>query len=102
MLEGAFGADCGIVMLRNICKNFYWFYPNKFFEYMAAKLPVAVSNFPDVTAHVEKERCGVTFDPNDPERIASAIRFLGEIRKRLELWVVAGMRVSCGNTIGNQ
>ena len=50
LLDGAAGADCGIVMLRNICRNFYWFYPNKFFEYMLAKIPIAVSNFPDVTA----------------------------------------------------
>ena len=25
VIGGAAGADCGIVMLRNICKNFYWF-----------------------------------------------------------------------------
>src|SRR5690606_13924701 len=51
VLAGSRGADCGIVMLRGICNNFYWFYPNKFFEYMLAGLPVAVSNFPDVAAH---------------------------------------------------
>lgn len=76
LLSGAKGADCGILMLRNICNNFYWFYPNKFFEYMLAELPVAVSNFPDVSAHVERERCGVTFDPDDPKSIAAALSFL--------------------------
>ena len=66
-------------MLRNICKNFYWFYPNKFFEYMlAAALPVAVSHFPDVTAHVEREKCGVVFDPDSPQSIADALRRLYE------------------------
>ena len=72
------GPDCGIVMLRNICKNFYWFYPNKFFEYMLAGLPVAVSHFPDVTAHVEREKCGVVFDPDSPQSIADALRRLYE------------------------
>ena len=70
------GANCGIVMLRNICLNFYWFYPNKFFEYMLSGLPVAVSNFPDVSAHIEREQCGVVFDPDSPESIADALRYL--------------------------
>jgi glycosyltransferase involved in cell wall biosynthesis len=78
VIAGAAGADCGIVMLRNLCKNFYWFYPNKFFEYMLAGLPVAVSNFPDVTAHVQKEECGVLFDPEVPQSIAEALRWLYE------------------------
>jgi glycosyltransferase involved in cell wall biosynthesis len=78
VIGGAAGADCGIVMLRNICKNFYWFYPNKFFEYMLAGLPVAVSHFPDVTAHVEREKCGVVFDPDSPQSIAEALQWLYE------------------------
>lgn len=73
VLAGATGADCGIVMLRNICKNFYFFYPNKLFEYALAGLPIAVSNFPDVSSFVHGERCGVTFDPDSPESIAFAL-----------------------------
>ena len=78
VIAGAAGADCGIVMLQNICKNFYWFYPNKFFEYMLAGLPVAVSNFPDVAAHVQREHCGVVFDPESPHSIAEALLWLYE------------------------
>ncbi len=80
VVAGMKGADCGIVMLRNLCKNFYWYYPNKFFEYMLGGLPVAVSDFPDVGAHIRRERCGVVFDPNSPESIAAAIRQLAEDR----------------------
>jgi glycosyltransferase involved in cell wall biosynthesis len=78
VIEGAAGADCGVLMLRNICRNFYWCSPNKFFEYMLAELPVAVSNFPDLAAHVSRERCGVVFDPDSPESIAAALRSLAE------------------------
>jgi glycosyltransferase involved in cell wall biosynthesis len=78
VILGAAGANCGIVMLRNICKNFYWFYPNKFFEYMLAGLPVAVSNFPDVAAHVEREKCGIVFDPESSQSIAYALQWLYE------------------------
>jgi glycosyltransferase involved in cell wall biosynthesis len=81
VVAAAAGADCGIVMLRNICKNFYLFYPNKLFEYSLAGLPVAVSNFPDVARFVEAYRCGVTFDPDSPESIAGAIRALSADRE---------------------
>lgn len=81
VIAGGKGADCGIVMLRNLSKNFYWFYPNKFFEYSLGGLAVAVSNFPDVAAHVEKERCGVTFDPHDAKSIARALQTLSADRE---------------------
>jgi glycosyltransferase involved in cell wall biosynthesis len=72
------GADCGIVMLRNICKNFYYAFPNKLFEYSLAGLPVAASDFPDMADYVYGERCGVTFNPASAESIASAIRSLSD------------------------
>lgn len=78
VVEGAAGADCGILMLRNICRNFYWSYPNKLFEYMLAGLPVAVSDFPDTGGHVQRERCGIVFDPESPDSIAKALRWLAE------------------------
>ena len=80
VLDGAAGADCGVVMLRNICKNFYFFFPNKLFEYALAGLPIAVSDFPDAAAFVRSERCGVTFDPDSPESIASALLALSSNR----------------------
>jgi glycosyltransferase involved in cell wall biosynthesis len=78
VISAASFADCGVLMLRNICLNFYLFYPNKFFEYMLAGLPVAVSDFPEVSAHVAREKCGVTFNPDDPASIADALLWLYE------------------------
>lgn len=78
VIEAATTADCGVLMLRNLCMNFYLFYPNKFFEYMMAGIPVAVSNFPEVSAHLEREKCGITFDPDNPVSIAEAIKWLYE------------------------
>ena len=80
VVSAARDADCGIVMLRNICQNFYWFFPNKLFEYALAGLPVAASAFPDVTAFIDGERCGVTFDPESPESIAAALAGLANER----------------------
>lgn len=78
IMAGMKGADCGIVMLRNLCNNFYWFYPNKFFEYAMGGIPVVVSNFPDVTAHIEHVKNGITVDPHNPEDIARGLRWLAE------------------------
>ena len=78
VLAGAKGAHVGIVMLKNLCNNFYWFYPNKFFEYMLGALPVAVSDFPDVRRHIDLEKCGVVFDPESPTSIADALRYLAD------------------------
>lgn len=81
VIAGMKGADAGVVMLKNLCKNFYWYYPNKFFEYQLGGLPVLVSNFPDVTEHIEREQSGITFDPADPVDAARAIRELASDRE---------------------
>jgi glycosyltransferase involved in cell wall biosynthesis len=78
VVAAAQGADCGIVMLRNLCKNFYYFFPNKLFEYALAGIPVAASDFPDIRTFVLAERCGVTFDPDSPTSIAAGLQWLGE------------------------
>lgn len=89
------GADCGIVMLRNLSKNFYWFYPNKFFEYMLYSLPVAVSDFPDVGEHIRRERCGVTFDPDNPQSIADALLSLSSNRQEAKAMGKRGFDSVC-------
>lgn len=48
----------------------------KFFEYMAAGIPVLCSNFPEWEAFVQKHQCGLTVDPNDKKEIQKAITFL--------------------------
>ena len=40
---------------------------------MLAGIPVAVSDFPELRDVAVGERCGVTYDPENPESIAEAI-----------------------------
>ncbi|MCE2681688.1 MAG: glycosyltransferase family 4 protein [Flavobacteriia bacterium] len=50
--------------------------PNKIFEYMASGLPVIGSNFPLWKEIIEKNKCGICIDPESPEEIAQAIKYL--------------------------
>lgn len=50
--------------------------PVKLFEYMAAGLPVVVSDFPNWRRIVEGAGCGVLVDPVDPAAVAEGIRQL--------------------------
>lgn len=52
--------------------------PLKMFEYMAAGLPVIASDFPLWRDIVERHECGLLIDPQDPQAIAGAIRWVVE------------------------
>ena len=77
-LDGAALADelgnarAGLVLLHPT-NNFLKIRPNKLYEYMAAGLPVIVSDFPHWREIVESTRCGILVDPLDCLAIARAI-----------------------------
>lgn len=50
--------------------------PNKLFEYLAAGLPVIISNTMQCCSIVREHECGLVVDPADVESIARAILFL--------------------------
>jgi len=87
LLETAYytaSADIGVIPYLNVCLNHYYCLPNKFFEYMHAGLPVAVSNFPEMSKIVEKNKIGVTFDPENPKDIADKINSIFSDKKKYE------------------
>ena len=49
-------------------------FPTKVYEYMAAGLPVIVSDYPFMRRSVQQDQFGVAVDPADSEAIAAAIR----------------------------
>lgn len=67
-------ADVGVSLLEASCENHRLALPNKLFEYVAAGLPVVVSDLPEAGKLVREREIGWCADPSDPEAVATALR----------------------------
>jgi glycosyltransferase involved in cell wall biosynthesis len=66
-------ADVGLMILANVPAFYYGTSPNKFFDYIAAGLPV-VNNYPGWLAEIISENnCGIAVPPADPVAFADAL-----------------------------
>lgn len=83
------GADLGLQVLANLPAFYYGTSPNKFFDYIAAGLPV-LNNYPGWIADIIDENdCGFVVPPENPEKFADALE--DAAADRLEL-TKKGMR----------
>jgi glycosyltransferase involved in cell wall biosynthesis len=77
-------ADIGLQILENVPSFYYGTSPNKFFDYIAAGLPV-LNNYPGWLADlIEKNQCGYVVDPNNPELFADKLIHAAENRDKLK------------------
>ncbi len=68
--------DCGLMILKNVPAFYYGTSPNKFFDYLAAGIPV-LNNYPGWLADmIQKERCGMAVAPDDAVAFADALQSL--------------------------
>jgi glycosyltransferase involved in cell wall biosynthesis len=66
-------ADVGIQCLSNVPAFYYGTSPNKFFDYIAAGIPV-LNNYPGWLADMIAQRdCGFAVPPDDPRAFADAL-----------------------------
>lgn len=67
------GADVGLQILRNVPAFYFGTSPNKFFDYIAAGLPV-LNNYPGWLAGlIEETDCGYAVPPDDSAAFADAL-----------------------------
>ena len=70
--------DAGLMILANVPAFYYGTSPNKFFDYIAAGLPVVI-NYPGWLADIITEsQCGVVIPPGDPAAFADSLEFLAD------------------------
>ncbi|MUT69308.1 glycosyltransferase family 4 protein [Stutzerimonas frequens] len=67
------GADVGLQTLANISAFYYGTSPNKFFDYIAAGLPV-INNYPGwLAGMIRDNQCGFAVEAEDPQAFADAL-----------------------------
>lgn len=83
-LTGSF--DCGLMILANIPAFYYGTSPNKFFDYLAAGVPV-LNNYPGWLAGlIEESGCGLVVPPESPGHFADALAAMADdAGKRAEM-----------------
>lgn len=78
------GADIGLQCLKNVPAFYYGTSPNKFFDYIAAGLPV-LNNYPGwLAGMIEDCECGYAVSPDDPQAFADALIHAADHRKDLK------------------
>ena len=77
-------ADLGLQILANIPAFYYGTSPNKFFDYIAAGLPV-LNNYPGWLAEmIEEKQCGFAVPPESPKLFADALEQAADNRDELK------------------
>src|SRR5690606_26493491 len=77
-------ADLGLQILANVPAFYYGTSPNKFFDYIAAGLPV-LNNYPGwLAGMIETQECGYAVPPADPKAFADALERAAGERDRLK------------------
>ena len=78
------GADIGLQILANVPAFYFGTSPNKFFDYIAAGLPV-LNNYPGWLAElIEKYRCGIFVPPDNAETFANRLEWATNNREKLK------------------
>lgn len=78
------GTDVGMQLLANVPAFYYGTSPNKFFDYIAAGLPV-LNNYPGwLEEMIRKNQCGFVVEPDNAIAFASALEQAANDRKSLK------------------
>ena len=79
LAELTHSAALGTGLIPDHGLSYRYLLPNKLFEYIQARVPVVVSDFPELRAVVQKYDIGLSVNPADSAAIAAA---LSRVRSR--------------------
>lgn len=71
-------ADIGVQAIENTCLNHYTTDSNKLFEYVQARLPVVVSDMPEIRKVVHEYDLGLLIEPGDTKSLVNALQTLAD------------------------
>lgn len=73
LLDYTSSADYGVALIADTCLSYRYCLPNKVFEYLMARLPVIVSDLPELSKMVNDYGVGVVLKDNTPEGFLSLL-----------------------------
>jgi glycosyltransferase involved in cell wall biosynthesis len=79
-------ADLGLSIEKDVSLNYHYALPNKFMDYIQARVPVLISPFPEMKAVVDKYFIGETIENHDPQHLAARIDAMLMNKDRLRLY----------------
>jgi glycosyltransferase involved in cell wall biosynthesis len=79
-------ADLGLSIEKDVSLNYHYALPNKFMDYIQARVPVLVSPFPEMKTIVDKYFIGETIENHDPGYLASRMDAMLMNTERLALY----------------
>ncbi len=77
-------ADIGIIPRINSYLNHEFSLPNRLFEFIAARIPIASNNLPDLSNFILKRKIGLIFDISNQKNIISTILRLNTEKKKFK------------------
>ena len=87
-------SDLGLQVLANVPAFYYGTSPNKFFDYIAAGLPV-LNNYPGwLTEMIEEYQCGFVVPPDNPAAFADALEQAAADRPTLKVMGQRGLALA--------
>jgi len=69
-------ADVGISLEENLGLNYQYALPNKLFDYIQARIPVVISDLPEMRSVIEQYRIGKILGERTPQHLAEILREL--------------------------
>jgi glycosyltransferase involved in cell wall biosynthesis len=81
-------ADIGISLEENRGLNYYYSLPNKIFDYIQARVPIVVSDFPEMRRIIDEYQVGICTLENDPEKFAEVLKNILSDELLLNKWKV--------------